>query len=85
MKEDHRRLEEIRSALSQLNGLDVPPSVDSNILYFETEGGPVLVEALEKNMACFWAHMAPGGCVSLPTLTSMTKMCNVWSRRFPPR
>ena len=59
MKEDHRRLEEIRSALSQLKGLDVPPSVDSNILYFETEWGPDLVKALEKNHGLLLGSYGP--------------------------
>ena len=61
MKEDHRRLEEIRLALSQLPGLDVPHSVDSNILFFETENneGPALVAALEKKHGLLLGSYGP--------------------------
>lgn len=59
MQEDHRRLEEIRAALSQLAGLVVPPSVDSNILFFEVDNGPALVEALESRHGLLLGSYGP--------------------------
>jgi threonine aldolase len=48
MKEDHRRCRVVRDALATIPQVSVPDQVDTNILFFEVNDGPVLCAALAE-------------------------------------
>lgn len=48
MGEDHRRLKRVFEALKSIPQIEVPHQVETNILYFEVDEGPKLVEALRN-------------------------------------
>ena len=48
LKDDHRRCREVRDALASIPNVRVPLRVDTNILYFEVDDGPALVENLKS-------------------------------------
>ena len=49
MRVDHRRCREVRDALAAIPQVRVPTKVDTNILYFEVDNGPALVEDLKEH------------------------------------